>query len=64
MAHKRMGHLMEQRTRRDARTKESDTVVRHCNAMAEKESWTGWNQVKEQVGKINQSEWKKHKEES
>ena len=37
-------------------TKESDTVVRYCNAMAEKESWSGWNQVNEQVGKINQSE--------
>ena len=47
---------MDQRMR-DARreeTTESEHVVIQCKAMAEEESWFGWNQVKEQVWKINQ----------
>ena len=42
---------------RDARrgeTKDSEHVVRGCKAMAEEESWSGWNQVEEQ-GCENQS---------
>ena len=38
---------------KDARrgeAKESESVRRECRAVAEEESWSGWNQVKEQVG--------------
>ena len=30
-----------------------------CKAMAEGESWSGWNQVKEQAQNVNQGDWKK-----
>ena len=60
MAQRASWHLMERRMR-DARrgeTKEQNVMIK-CNDMAEEESWSGWNQVKEQVGKINQGECKK-----
>ena len=59
----RMWHLMKQRMR-DARrreTQEGERVVRECKATAVEESWSRWNQVKEQARNINQSDWKKPK---
>ena len=47
---------------RDVRTdetKESEIVVRECKTKAEAESWSSWNQLKEQAQKINQGESKK-----
>ena len=58
-----MWHLMEQRMRyaRRGETKEGGYVVRECQAMAKEESWSGWNPVKEQVGKLIQGDCKKPK---
>ena len=38
----------------EEKTKEGETVVRECRAVAEEETWSVWNQVKEQVLQINQ----------
>ena len=63
MAQRGMWHFMEQRIR-DTRTggmEERENVFGECNAMAEDELWSGWNQVKRQVHKISQGDWRKPK---
>ena len=41
---------------------ESMNAVRECKAMAEEDSWSGLNQVRERVRKINQGDWKSQEE--
>ena len=51
---------MEQRTKytRSGEMDGSMKVVRECKTMAEEDSWSGLNQVRERLRKINQGDWK------
>ena len=42
-------------------SKKCENVVRECKAMAEKDLWSGWNQVEKRVHTVNQRDWKKPK---
>ena len=58
MAQRGVWQIMEQRIidGRRGETNECQNVVRECQAIAEEDSWSGWNEVKEQIWEINQAD--------